>query len=131
MISPGTGRKRILIVDDEPAICQFCQRVLTEEGFEVNTASDGRAAQSMMRKWEYALYLVDIKLPVMDGKVFYKWLQDEYPYSAARVVFTTGSATGQDTESFLQSSGRPVLLKPFTTEELKTMIGKVFKEIDK
>ncbi len=131
MIKPGTHRKRILIVDDEPAICQLCQRVLTEEGFEVDTAADGRIAQSMMRKREYALYLVDIKLPVVDGKVFYKWLQDEYPPSAARVVFTTGSAIGQDTESFLKSSGRPVLLKPFTTEELKTIITQTLKAVDK
>lgn len=131
MISSGTGRKRILIVEDEPAICQFCQRVLTEEGFEVDTAADGRIAQSMMRKREYDLYLIDLKLPVLGGKELYEWLQDEYPHSAARVVFITGSAIGQDTESFLKSSGRPVLLKPFTTEELKTIITQTLKAVDK
>ncbi len=130
MTKLSTHRKRILIVDDEPAICQFCQRVLTEEGFGVGIAANGRIAQSMISKREYDLYLFDIKMPLMDGKELYELLQKIYPKSAERVVFTTGSAIGQDTESFLQSSGRPVLLKPFITEELKTKIREALKEID-
>ncbi len=131
MTKPGTHRRRILIADDEPAICQFCLRVLTEEAFEVDMASDGRAAQSMINKREYDLYLFDIKMPLMDGKELYKSLQKTHPKSAGSVVFITGSALGQDTASFIQSSGRQVLLKPFTTEELKTIIGKALKEIGK
>ena len=131
MISPGARRKRILIVEDEPTICQLCQRVLTEEGFDVDIAANGRIAQSMISKREYGLYLIDLKLPVLGGKELYEWLQEAYPHSAARVVFITGSAIGQDTEGFLQSSGRPVLLKPFTTEELKTIITQTLKAVDK
>ena len=131
MIESGTHKKLILIVDDEPAICQFCQRVLTEEAFEVDMASDGRAAQSMISEREYDLYLVDLKMPLMSGRELYKWLQQVYPRSAAKVVFITGSAIGQDTQTFLQSSGRPVLPKPFTTEELKTRITQTLKAVDK
>ncbi len=131
MISPGTSRKRILIVDDEPAICQLCHRVLTEEGFEVDIASDGRAAQSMISKQDYDLYLFDIKMPLMDGKELYIWLQETYSRITSRIVFTTGSAIGQETEGFLKSSGRQVLRKPFTTEELKTIITQTLKAVDK
>ena len=122
-------KRRILIVDDEAAICQFCQRVLTEEGFEADCAPEGKSAQSIISKQEYDLYLVDIKMPLVGGKDLYEWLQETYPRSAAKVVFITGSAIGQDTESFLRSSGRPVLLKPFTIDELKTAIGEALKEI--
>ena len=131
MTKPGTHRKRILIVDDEPAICQLCERVLTEEGFEVNMASDGRAAWSMINKREYDLYLFDIKMPLMDGKELYKSLQKTHPKSAGSVLFITGSAIGKDTENFLKSSGRQVLLKPFTTEELKATIRQTLKAIEK
>ncbi|MDO8715930.1 MAG: response regulator [Dehalococcoidales bacterium] len=131
MMKSGTHKKRILIVDDEPAICQFCQRFLIEEGFKVDCAADGRSAQSMIGEREYDLYLFDIKMPLFGGKDLYKWFRETYPLSAAKVVFITGSALGQETETFLQSSGRQVLLKPFTTEELKTIIGKALKEIDK
>ena len=131
MISPGARRKRILIVDDEPAIRELCQRVLTEEGFEVDTAENGRVAQSMISKREYDSYFIDIKMPLMDGKDLYKSLQKSYPRSTGRVVFITGSAIGQESERFFQGTGRPVLQKPFTTEELKTIITQTFKEIDK
>lgn len=130
MMKSGTHKKRILIVDDEPAICQFCQRVLIEEGFKVDCAADGRFAQSMIGEREYDLYLFDIKMPLFGGKDLYKWFRETYPLSAAKVVFITGSAIGQDTESFLRSSGRPVLPKPFTIEELKAMIGEALKERD-
>ncbi len=130
MISPGVDRKRMLIVEDEPAICGLVRRVLTDEGFEVDVAPDGRIAQSMIPEREYDLYLIDIKLPVMDGKELYKWLQGEYPRSAGRVIFTICSMVGQDTESFLRRSGRPVLLKPFTLEELKAKIRQALKLVD-
>ena len=126
----GADKKRILIVDDETAICQFCQRVLTKEGFEVDTAYDGLAAQSIISEREYDLYLVDIKMPLMNGKELYAWLQETYPSNADRVVFITGSAIGPDTQTFLQSSGRQVLPKPFTTEELKTRITQTLKAVD-
>ena len=122
MKTPVSTVKRILIVDDEPAICQFCQRVLTEEGFEVDIASNGRIAMAMISEQEYDLYLFDIKMPIMDGKELYEWLQEAYPSSASRVIFTTGSAIGKDTQNFLQRSGRKVLAKPFTPDELRTTL---------
>ncbi len=121
MKKPGTDIKRILVADDEPAICQLCQRVLTEEGFEVDIAANGREAQSKIGKQEYDLYLFDIKMPVVSGGELYIWLQETNPGSAEKVIFMTGSAIGKDTESFLEASGRPVLLKPFATEDLKAI----------
>jgi len=120
-------QKRILIVEDEVAIRQLCQRVLTSEGFEVDVAADGKVAQNMMEKRQYDLYLIDIRLPVLDGKELYRWLQEAYPDNAQRVVFTTGSVMGEDTQSFSQSSGRQVLTKPFTPEELKTKVRQALK----
>ncbi|MFC1928363.1 response regulator [Chloroflexota bacterium] len=123
MIRSSASKKRILIVDDEPAIRELCQRVLTEEGFEVDTADNGRIALTMISKREYDSYFIDIKMPLMNGKELYESLEISYPRSIGRAVFTTGSAIGQETERFLQSSGRPVLRKPFTIEELKTVIN--------
>ena len=102
MTKPGTRKKRIIVVDDEPAICQFCQRVLIEEGFQVDCAADGRKAQSLISKREYDLHLFDIKMPLMDGKELYESLLETDPGIASRVVFTTGSAIGEETERFLK-----------------------------
>ena len=131
MKTPDSTVKRILIVDDEPVIRELCQRVLTEEGFEVDVASDGRIAMVMISEQEYDLYLFDIKMPLMNGKELYEWLQEAYPSSASRVIFTTGSVIGQETDTFLQRSGKPVLRKPFTTEELKAKVTQALKAVDK
>lgn len=122
MTGSGIDKKLILVVDDEPAIRKFCQRVLSIEGCEVDTAPDGIAAQPMISKRDYDLYLVDIKMPLMNGQELFESLQKKSPHLANKVVFTTSSMMGPDTESFLKSSGRPLLVKPFTIEELKTTI---------
>lgn len=116
-------KKRILVVDDETTICQLCQRVLTADGFEVDTVYDSTVARSMIVKREYDLYLFDIKMPVTSGRQLYEWLQKTYPDWASRVLFITGSSIGKETEGFLQGTGRPVLFKPFTTDELKEKVA--------
>jgi len=131
MTKPGTHRKRILIVDDEPAICQLCQRVLTGEGFEADIAVNGKAAQDMIEEQQYHLFLIDIRLPVMTGKELYQWLEEKHPQLASRVIFTTGSVIGGDTLSFLEQTGRPSLPKPFTPAQLKAIMRDALKEVEK
>jgi DNA-binding response OmpR family regulator len=123
----SSSLKRILVVEDEEAIRKLCQRVLSGEGFEVNLAADGKVAKAMICERRYDLYLFDIKMPGLGGKELYEWLQEAYPSSAIRVIFTTGSAIGDDTLSFLQRSDRQVLRKPFNTDELKTIISQSLK----
>ncbi|MBM2824508.1 MAG: DNA-binding heavy metal response regulator [Dehalococcoidales bacterium] len=128
MIESHTLKKHILVVDDEPSIRQLCQVVFTEEGFDVDTVANGKAALAMIGKQEHDLYLIDIKMPLMDGKELYQSLQKTYPRSAGRTVFMTGSIIGQDTENFFLSSGRQVLRKPFTTDELRAIVREALRQ---
>lgn len=115
-------KRRILSVEDEPSIRQVCQRVLTSQGYQVDFAQNGVAAESMLMKADYDLLLVDIKTPVMDGKQLYRYIEKRYPKLANRVIFTTGDVIGDDTHRFLEQTGRPFLLKPFSPDELKAMV---------
>jgi len=117
-----SGVKKILIVDDEPAICDVCQRVLTEEGLEVDIASNGKVAQDMIEKKQYDLFLVDIRTPAMSGKELYYWLQTKHPQLANRLIFTTGDVMSGDTKGFLGQAKRPFLAKPFTPDDLKSIM---------
>ena len=128
--SYSAGVKRILIVDDEPAICELCQRILASEQFELDIAVNGKAAQEMGAKGQYALLIIDIRLPIMDGKELYLWLKEEQPHMAGRVIFTTGSVVDMDTMSFLKQSGRPWLPKPFTPDELKAIVKETLEEVE-
>ena len=131
MTSEGAQLKRVLVVEDEPSICRFCQRALTAEGFEVDTVGDGAGAQSLLREKDYALCLFDIRIPVMDGKQLYQWVAEEYPQLLGRVIFITGDLISGDTKSFLEQTGCPFLPKPFTLDELKTMVRKTLGQMGK
>ncbi len=131
MKSPESDVKRILVVEDEPAICTLCQRVLTREGFEVDIAVNGKVAQDMIEKRQYDLFLLDIKMPVMTGKELYQWLQEKHPQLTNRVIFTSGSVVTGATQSFLEQTGRPSLPKPFTATELITIVRETSRQVEK
>jgi DNA-binding response OmpR family regulator len=131
MKNSGTDVKRILVVEDEPAISQFCQRVLTGEGFEVDIAGNGDIAQDMLRKRDYTLCVVDIRTPVMNGKQLYQHMIDKHPELANRVIFSTGDMMDGYTYRFLELAGRPFLAKPFTPAELKITVREALRQIEK
>ena len=127
----GAGAKRILVVEDEPAVSDVCRRVLPSEGFEVDIAVNGKVAQDMLEEKQYDLCLMDIKLPTMNGKELYQWLQERHPRLAGRVIFTSGDVMGGDTQSFLEQADRPFLPKPFTPAQLKAIMREALKEVGK
>jgi DNA-binding response OmpR family regulator len=122
MANSSGVKGRILSVEDEASIRQVCQRALTGQGYQVDFAQNGVAAESMLMKADYDLLLVDIKTPVMDGKQLYRYIEKRYPQLADRVIFTTGDVIGDDTRSFLERTGRPFLLKPFSPDELRALV---------
>ena len=129
MKNAGGSVKRILVVEDEPAISDVCQRILTDEGFEVEVAVNGQVAQDMIKKKQYNLCLIDIRTPAMNGKELYQWLKEKHPRLASGVIFTTGDVMGGDTGSFLEEAARPFLPKPFTIDELRTIMREALKEV--
>ncbi len=131
MKTPERDVKRILVVEDEPEICKFCQRVLSGEGLEVDIAANGKIGQDMIKEKQYDLFLIDIKLPVMNGRELYQWLKEEHSKQISKVIFTSGSVLGEDIQLFIEQTGRPFLPKPFTPDELRNIINKTVQEIIK
>jgi len=131
MKNSSARAKRILVVEDEPAICEVCLRVLTGEGFEVDIAINGEVAQHMLGEKDYDLCLIDIRTPVMNGRQLYHYIEDKHPELVSRVLFTTGDVIANDTRGFLEQASRPFLPKPFTTGELKTIVTETLRQIEK
>ena len=127
MKSPDSSVKTILVVEDEPAITSVCQKVLTNEGFKVDIAVNGHVAQEMIEKKRYALCLIDIRTPEMNGMELFHWLKDKHPETANRVIFTTGDVMGGEITGFIEQSGMPFLPKPFTPNELQTIVSYTLK----
>ncbi len=125
----GTGVKRILVVEDEPSICQVCVRALTSEGFKVDIAVNGEVAEGMLEQRVYDLVLIDIRTPVLNGKELYEWMSAKHPELCNNVIFTTGDVVGKDTQFFLERTTRPFIPKPFTPIELRTAFKEALEEL--
>jgi CheY-like chemotaxis protein len=114
--------QRILVVEDEPSICQVCLRALTAEGFEVDIAVNGAIAGKMLGEKTYDLCLIDIRTPIMNGRELYQYIRDTYPDFSGKIIFTTGDVLDEKLASMLREVERPYLPKPFTPDELKTIV---------
>ena len=127
MDNPDLSKKSVLVVEDEPAITRVFQRVLKGMGFTVDAAANGVTAQGMLEHHDYDLIIFDIRTPQMNGKELFLWLKNKYPGKADKVVFTSGDTVSGNTQSFLEQSGRPFIPKPFTPDELRTVVNKTLK----
>jgi len=124
------GAKRILVVEDEPAICEICMTVLSKEGFRVYTVSNNKLAEDKIKEEDYDLILVDVRTPVMNGKELYQNIIDNFSEMANRVIFTTGDVMAGGTETFIRESGKPFLPKPYTPEELSKIVNETLSKLE-
>jgi DNA-binding response OmpR family regulator len=129
----GNGEgKRGLVVEDEPSIARMCTRALGVEGLEVEVASDGKAAQTLLAQNgdKYDLCLIDIRTPGMNGIELYRYLKKTGSKMINRVIFTTGDTINEEIRAFLEETGQPFLPKPFTLDELRTVIKTALENQD-
>jgi len=119
---------KILVVDDELAILQFLDRVLTDEGHEVEITNNADDALQRIENKRYSLILLDIKLPGMSGIELYKRIQKIAHSLARRVVFITGDVMGADTKEFLSKTKAPYIAKPFDTVQIKRDVNCVLTQ---
>ena len=70
---------RILVVEDDPDICRNLGDILTDLGYEVDTAQDGPTAVELVRQRAYDVALLDLKMPGMDGLTLYHEIKKRAP----------------------------------------------------
>ena len=121
-MSAVPAQRRILVVDDEPFVCDAVKMMLTFDGHEVETASNGKEALSMFEKGKYDLVITDFAMPNMKGDELAAAIKAKSPNQP--VVMITAYA------EMLESSGNPltgvdfVISKPFLLENLREAINK-------
>ncbi|HEY49167.1 MAG TPA: PAS domain S-box protein [Dehalococcoidia bacterium] len=124
-ITGRAGRARILVVDDEPAVLQFMSKVLSEEGYEVETVDNANEALAMINSKRYSLILLDIKMPGMSGIELYESIGKIARSLTKRVLFITGDVLGADTEDFMKKAKAHYIPKPFDIEQLRKEIKRI------
>ena len=107
---------RILVVEDEPRIADFLVRGLSEEGYSVEHAADGREAVFRLQAETWDLVLLDWWLPGMEGqRVLQTFRQKD---RATPVLFLTARDAVSDRVAGLDAGADDYLTKPFAFEEL-------------
>src|SRR5438034_5374164 len=108
-----TDRLRVLVVDDEASVRVALQRYLSSRGHEVETTASGREALARMREDAFDAVIIEKRLPDVSGEQLCCELKARDPSYAERVIFTTGQLVDDSVRTFLASTGRPCVPKPF------------------
>ncbi|MFA6109693.1 MAG: response regulator transcription factor, partial [Candidatus Latescibacterota bacterium] len=111
---------RILVVDDDPAILTGLEALLTQEGFEVEVAVDGRAALDRFRVHPPDLVLLDLLLPEISGLEVCAAMRREQ--ARVPVLMLTAKGDEEDKVMGLEQGADDYIVKPFGTRELLARI---------
>ena len=113
---------RILIAEDEEALCAMCARALTGVGHQVTTASDGGEALDVLQRERGAfdLLLTDIRMPMMDGIALALASARDFP--GLTILLMTGYADQRERASGLDAIIHDVIAKPFSLATLRSAV---------
>ena len=118
------GPPRVLVVDDEPAITDFIQIGLSREGFEVETAGDGRAALSVVDRFAPDVVVLDVMMPRMDGIALTRELAGD---PRRGLVILSALDETEDRIRGLELGADDYLGKPFEFGELLARVRSVLR----
>jgi DNA-binding response OmpR family regulator len=107
---------RVLVVEDEPRIASFVSRALAAEGLQVDAAQDGRRGLELARTGRYALVVLDLLLPGVDGVSVLRDLMQTRPDQ--RVLVLSALSDVQSKVECLDLGASDYLPKPFSLAEL-------------
>jgi CheY-like chemotaxis protein len=94
----------------------------------VKAVDNGLAALAELQQGSYSVILLDIFMPFLEGKGFYRQLEEDFPDMAKRVLFVTGMAEEGETLEFLEETGQPFLKKPVDATQLVRAVRKMTGE---
>jgi CheY-like chemotaxis protein len=118
--SPVNSKPRVLVVDDEPAIRALVAKIVERAGHPVDTARDGAEAIAKLEAQEYAVVVLDLMMPIVDGYALIDHLKRRGGPRPAIIVVSAG-----DSAALRQLDGsvvHSIIRKPFDIDVLGDLI---------
>ena len=115
---------RILVVDDEPDICQMIQRYAEHDGYETVGVSDGTEAVAICQREDFDIIIMDVMMPDMDGFAACKRIREQKDIPVLML-----SARGEEYDKLFgfEVGVDDYVTKPFSPKELMARINVIIK----
>lgn len=115
----------ILVVEDKDSMRNMLYETLTEEGYRVDSATDGRQAIDLVKNKSYDLVLTDLRMPEISGLELLSQVKDIDAETS--VIVMTAYGTIEDAVSAMKNGAFDFLTKPFDTEHLCVLVGRALE----
>jgi len=116
----------VLIVDDETDLQDLLKTTLYLRGYRADTVSTGMEALEKLKQEEYSAVVLDYLLKgSLSGQQLYREIAEQYPALVPRILFITADMLNYQTRLFVESTGRPVLEKPFLMADFMTELARL------
>ena len=123
MSDTNESKPRVLVVDDEPNICDLLNELLSRQGYDaIETCLNGQEALDKVRASHYDMVISDLKMPGISGIELIRTVKTESPDTAT--VLVTGFATVETAVEALRFGADDYVTKPFNIEELRKVVGR-------
>ncbi len=118
--TPQAEKPRLLVVEDDPALAQALALALSRRGFHVSQATNGRTALARATQEEFAVVVLDLTLPEMDGLEVLRRVR-EHGVTTPVIVLTARGTVGDRVQG-LRLGADDYLPKPFDLDELEARV---------
>ncbi len=118
---------RVLVVDDEPDIVELLQYNLVKEGYEVQTAENGKRAVEVAKLFKPHLVLMDIMMPVMDGVEACRQLREMPQFKETFIIFLTARSEEYSEVASFDAGASDYINKPIKPRALLSRISAFFR----
>jgi DNA-binding response OmpR family regulator len=122
-------KRRVLLVDDEPAILKTVSKRLEVAGFEVLTSSDGKSALMKVRESMPDLIVLDVMLPGLGGYEVCKLLKENKQTAHIPIIMLSAKGQEEDYWKGMSAGADAYLTKPFEGQALQSLIGRLIEAI--
>ncbi|RMD59940.1 MAG: sigma-54-dependent Fis family transcriptional regulator, partial [Nitrospirae bacterium] len=122
------NRGSILVVDDEPLQREILRDILTDEGYEVYTASNGKAALKIIKEFSPDIVLTDLKMPDMDGIELMESIPKDTEHPIL-VIIMTAHGTISSAVDAMKKGAFDYLTKPLDRDELLLVVKRAMERI--
>jgi excisionase family DNA binding protein len=127
-----TGKKKILVVDDDAEIVDLLVEVLTRDGrFDVKTATSGYEAGIQTQRFRPDCILLDYMLPDVNGNVVCHTIRKNPEFENIRIIIVSGVIKQEEIDQLLKSGAQDFVKKPFEINDLINRICATLEMLQK